>query len=59
MKTSSSGFNNDASCRTAVAPEAVRIFDDGYLARLRNGDEETAKHFDRYFRRLLQDEVVG
>jgi len=29
-------------------------FDEGYLARLRNGDDETAKHFDRHFRRLLR-----
>jgi len=29
------------------------IFDEGYLARLRSGDEDTAKHFNTYFRRLL------
>jgi RNA polymerase sigma factor (sigma-70 family) len=29
-------------------------FDEGYLARLRNGDDETAKHFDRHFRRLVR-----
>jgi RNA polymerase sigma factor (sigma-70 family) len=29
------------------------IFDEDYLARLRSGDEETAKHFNTYFRRLL------
>jgi RNA polymerase sigma-70 factor, ECF subfamily len=29
-------------------------FDEGYLARLRNGDDDTAKHFDRHFRRLLR-----
>ena len=30
------------------------IFDEGYLMRLRAGDEETAKHFNDYFRRMLR-----
>ena len=30
------------------------IFDENYLARLRSGDEETAKHFNDYFRRMLR-----
>lgn len=29
-------------------------FDDGYLQRLRSGDEETAQHFAVYFRRVLK-----
>ena len=38
-------------------PNAVmssNIFDANYLTRLRSGDEETAKHFDTYFRRMLR-----
>jgi RNA polymerase sigma factor (sigma-70 family) len=34
--------------------QSSSIFDDAYLARLRRGDEETAKHFDSYFRRILK-----
>jgi RNA polymerase sigma factor (sigma-70 family) len=30
------------------------VFDQDYLTRLRRGDEETAKHFDTYFRRVLR-----
>ncbi len=30
------------------------IFDENYLTRLRSGDEETAKHFTAYFRRMLR-----
>ena len=30
------------------------IFDENYLVRLRSGDEDTAKHFDSYFRRMLR-----
>src|SRR5450631_1165775 len=30
------------------------VFNESYLARLRNGDEETAKHFTAYFRRMLR-----
>jgi RNA polymerase sigma factor (sigma-70 family) len=30
------------------------IFDESYLLRLRAGDEETAKHFNDYFRRMLR-----
>ncbi len=29
-------------------------FDEVYLQRLRNGDDETAKHFNLYFRRLVR-----
>ena len=35
------------------------MFDDDYLERLRSRDEETAKHFDRYFRSLLRHRVWG
>jgi RNA polymerase sigma factor (sigma-70 family) len=38
-------------------PNAVmssNIFDANYLTRLRSGDEETAKHFNTYFRRMLR-----
>jgi RNA polymerase sigma factor (sigma-70 family) len=34
-------------------------FDDAYLARLRQGDDETARHFDRFFRRMLSAKVWG
>ena len=34
-------------------------FDADYLTRLRAGDQETAKHFDSYFRRRLQVRVGG
>jgi len=30
------------------------VFDEAYLARLRQGDNETAKHFNRYFRAMLR-----
>ena len=44
----------------AVMGEGARpVFDDAYLRRLRNGDEETAKHFDGYFRRLLRRWIWG
>jgi RNA polymerase sigma factor (sigma-70 family) len=35
------------------------VFDAAYLQRLRNGDDETAKHFDHYFRRLVRAKVWG
>ena len=38
----------------ATAVMSSNIFDDDYLTRLRNGHEETAKHFDAYFRRMLR-----
>lgn len=38
----------------ASAVMSSNIFDDDYLTRLRNGHEETAKHFDAYFRRMLR-----
>lgn len=34
-------------------------FDEAYLRRLRAGDDETARHFDRHFRRLLRAKVWG
>jgi RNA polymerase sigma factor (sigma-70 family) len=34
-------------------------FDEVYLQRLRSGDDETARHFDRHFRRLLRAKVWG
>jgi len=34
-------------------------FDEAYLQRLRSGDDETARHFDRHFRRLLRAKVWG
>jgi RNA polymerase sigma factor (sigma-70 family) len=41
----------------AIAKESV--FDEGYLRRLRAGDEDTAKHFYRYFRRSLRAQLWG
>jgi RNA polymerase sigma factor (sigma-70 family) len=35
------------------------VFDEAYLAQLRNRDEETAKHFDKYFRRLVRTKLWG
>jgi RNA polymerase sigma factor (sigma-70 family) len=34
-------------------------FDEDYLVRLRNGDHETAKHFNAYFRKLLRIKLCG
>jgi RNA polymerase sigma factor (sigma-70 family) len=34
-------------------------FDQAYLARLRGGDDDTATHFDRHFRRLLRLQLWG
>jgi RNA polymerase sigma factor (sigma-70 family) len=34
-------------------------FDEAYLTRLRNGDEETAKHFYTYFKNLLRRWLWG
>ena len=39
---------------SVVGVMSSNIFDAGYLTRLRGGDEETAKHFDAYFRRMLR-----
>jgi hypothetical protein len=36
---------------------AAELFDDAYLQRLRGGDDVTAGHFDRYFRRRLRATV--
>jgi RNA polymerase sigma-70 factor, ECF subfamily len=36
-----------------------RLFDDAYLERLRSGDDETARHFDIYFRRVIGAKVWG
>jgi RNA polymerase sigma factor (sigma-70 family) len=33
------------------------LFDEDYLCRLRRGDDETARHFDRYFRRRIRAKV--
>ena len=38
---------------------AATSFDAAYLQRLRSGDDETVKHFDRYFRRLIGAKVWG
>ena len=37
----------------------AQVFDQAYLERLRRGDDETAKHFDRYFRRVVRAKVWG
>lgn len=45
-----------------AAVEGVRLgttFDEGYLARLRTGDDETVRHFDHYFRRLVRAKLRG
>jgi RNA polymerase sigma factor (sigma-70 family) len=45
---------------SVISGEFARpVFDDSYLTRLRTGDEETAKHFDSYFRRLLRRWIWG
>lgn len=41
------------------APQAGEEFDDAYLLRLRSGDDDTARHFDRYFRRRIRAKVWG
>jgi RNA polymerase sigma factor (sigma-70 family) len=35
------------------------VFDEVYLALLRSGDEYTARHFDRHFRRLVRLQLWG
>jgi RNA polymerase sigma factor (sigma-70 family) len=53
---------NDASepkvvrCRPSKV-QRPSTFDEGYLVRLRSGDEETAKHFNSYFRRMLKIKI--
>jgi RNA polymerase sigma factor (sigma-70 family) len=44
---------------TFACENKPRVFDDLYLMQLRAGDEDTAKHFDRYFRRLLRLKLWG
>lgn len=34
-------------------------FDDAYVRRLREGDRETAEHFDAYFRELIRAKLRG
>jgi len=43
------------------SPREVRTiqFDEAYLARLRKGDDFTARHFDRHFRRLVKMQLWG
>jgi RNA polymerase sigma factor (sigma-70 family) len=43
----------------SIAGSHPPVFDDAYLERLRGGDDETAKHFDRYFRRLVRAKAWG
>jgi RNA polymerase sigma factor (sigma-70 family) len=52
---------NQLTVSPALSKKAATldVFDESYLARLRCGDGETAKHFDRYFRRLLQMKLWG
>ena len=45
--------------RMQPATATESIFDEAYLRRLRAGDEDTAKHFDRYFRRSLRAQLWG
>ena len=42
------------NCRPLHGRECSAVFDAAYLERLRAGDEETAKHFNGYFRRVLR-----
>jgi len=44
---------------TSTADSAAAMFDDAYLARLRSGDDETARHFDHYFRRRVRAKAWG
>jgi RNA polymerase sigma factor (sigma-70 family) len=43
---------------SSTEPKA-QVFDQAYLERLRSGDDETAKHFSRYFRRVVRAKVWG
>ena len=52
------GFGGCTGPSTAATRQALD-FDEGYLKRLRSGDEETAAHFNDYFRRLLRRWVWG
>jgi len=45
--------------RTQAVTSDSEQFDDAYLQRLRSGDDETARHFDLYFRRLIRAKVWG
>jgi RNA polymerase sigma factor (sigma-70 family) len=49
----------DADERTVDRSIKAPVFDDGYLMRLRAGDDETARHFNSYFRRLLRLKLWG
>jgi RNA polymerase sigma factor (sigma-70 family) len=40
--------------KTTASIMSSSPFDQDYLTRLRRGDEETAKHFNAYFRRMLR-----
>jgi RNA polymerase sigma factor (sigma-70 family) len=40
-----------------MTADSVDLFDEAYLQRLRSGDDETARHFDRYFRHRLRPKV--
>jgi RNA polymerase sigma factor (sigma-70 family) len=48
-------------CRKSNTRQSARpsLFNNAYLTRLRNGDEETAKHFNAYFRRMLRIKLWG
>ena len=44
----------------AIGTARERVaFDANYLARLRSGDQDTARHFNGYFRRLVHAKIGG
>jgi RNA polymerase sigma factor (sigma-70 family) len=48
-----------AETRARRTSRPLSSFDEGYLAKLRSGDNETAKHFNVYFRRMLRIKLWG
>lgn len=46
--------------KVAIGATRERVsFDGNYLARLRSGDQDTARHFNGYFRRLVHAKISG
>jgi RNA polymerase sigma factor (sigma-70 family) len=50
--------NHDLERRVANKKKLFR-FDDDYLARLRNNDDETARHFQKHFRKAVANMLFG
>ena len=51
MAASAIAFPQSSQWNTERSPAG---FGEGYLARLRSGDDETLRHFNDHFRRLIR-----